>query len=260
MTQAYEYGMAVPWLIVPIVVVAVLALAGAPFRDLLGFLLRRPDVRPSSETRNACLLAATLVPMVYFSPALWGARYQIAALGVALALVAWATGRGKLARLGEGVAGALAVMAIISFFWAQPRWWYWPSEAKKLASIPWPEREVTPASEISPDLGMASASSITKETGLAREKQLAPGSILAMPSNFQVYIALFWNNEYSNKVVWVPEGPDYLARVAETDAMWLYCSFNDPMYRSLKKSDSGWAEIGPLNVEHWGAVFRRTKW
>jgi hypothetical protein len=259
-TQTYEYGLGTAWVVLPIAFVATCVLAFTPLLDLLGLALRRQSLRPAPETRNATLVALTLVPMCYFTPALWGARYQIAAVGLALVLVAWLAGRTGLEHLGDNVAGALSVMAIISFFWTTPRWWLTWGEAIKLASVPWPEREFTPASALSLELDPRAASPITKDVGLAREKQLGPGALLVFDEGYSAYMALFWNNEFSNQIMWVHEGPDFLERVRHTDATWLYCANSDPHLGELRRADSGWKEIGTLQVEHYGSVFRRTQW
>jgi hypothetical protein len=258
-TQVYEYGIAIPSVVIPVTFFVVLLLALTPFRDLIARVLRRPQWRSSEATRSASLLAVGLLPMLYFSPALWGARYQIAAVGIALGLVGWAAGRGGEGR-GHGLAGAIGVMSIVSFFWTEPRFWLWWSEAKKLAAIPYPEREVTQASTIDPSLDPKIGSAITKEMGLLREKQLGPGAVLAFPSNYGIYMGLFWNNDFSNKIVWVREGPDFMDRLAASNATWAFFAYPDPLYSSMKDKGSGWAELGPLNTEHWGAIFRRTRW
>jgi hypothetical protein len=258
-TQVYEYGIAIAAVVIPVTVFVIFLLALTPLRDLFARIVRRPKWRSSEQTRNASLLAVGLLPMLYFSPALWGARYQIAAVGIALGLVGWAAGRGGEGR-GHGLAGAIGVMSIVAFFWTEPRFWIWWSEAKKFAAIPYPEREVTQATSIDPALDPKVGSAIVKDMGLLREKQLGPGAVLAFPGTYGVYMGLFWNNQFSNRIVWVHEGPDYLSRVAETGATWVYCNYSDPNYKALKDKDSGWAELGPLNTEHWGAIFRRTRW
>jgi len=259
MTQAYEYGLAITSVVIPVTVIAIGLLAMTPFRDLLSRIFRRPAWRASDAARSAALLAVGLIPMLYFSPALWSARYQIGAVAIALGIVGWAAGRGGEA-LGHGIVGAIGVLSIVSFFWTEPRFWLWWGEASAYSAIPFPEREVTPAAAINPLLDQRVGSAITKEVGLLREKQVGPGAVVAFDSNYGTYMGLLWNNEFSNRIVWVKEGPGYLDRVAATGATWVYCSYADPSYKTLKEKDSGWLELGPLNVEHWGTVFRRSRW
>jgi hypothetical protein len=260
MTQAYEYGLGVTYVVIPVVFFVVLLLAMTPLRDLVARAFRRPGWRSSEATRNAALLAVGLLPMLYFSPALWGARYQIAAVGLGLGLVGWAAGRAGEGR-GHGLAGAIGVMSMISFFWTEPRFWLWWGEATTFAAIPFPEREVTQATKVNPLLDQRMGSAIMTDVGLLREKQVGPGAVVAFNSSYGTYMALFWNNQFSNKIVWIDNQPaGYLDRVAASGATWVYCAYNDPAYVKLKDKDSGWVELGPFQVEHWGTVFRRTRW
>jgi hypothetical protein len=43
-------------------------------------------------------------------------------------------------------------------------------------------------------------------------------------------------------------------------ATWIFASQGDPLFRDLTKKDSDWQQLGPLSVEHWGMIFRRTQW
>jgi hypothetical protein len=258
--QMFEYGIGVVWLVVPIAVVACVAVCVALVRDLFGLVLRVPEWRAAPETRNIAPLVVTLAAMIHFSPALWGPRYQVAAMGLALVLIAWAAGRRGFGVFGRECAGALVTMGIVSFFWMTPRTWLWWSEARAYAKIPFPTREVTPAAEISPTLPIWNGSPVTKVAGLAREKEQAPGAVFAFPSNYGSYMALFWNNEYSNRVVYVPEFEDFLGDVMKSNALWAYCAAGDPVCGVLAAPNSGWAQVGPLDVEGHGTVFRRTRW
>jgi hypothetical protein len=257
--QMFEYGIGVVWLVVPIAVIACAALCLALVRDLFGLVLRMPEWRASPETRNIAPLVVTLAAMIHFSPALWGPRYQVAAIGLALVLVAWAAGRRGFGVFGREFAGALVTMGIVSYFWMTPRSWLWWSEAISYAKIPFPAREVTPAAEISPTLPIWNGSPVTKAAGLARENELAPGAVFAFPSNYGSYMALFWNNEFSNRVVYVPEFEDFLGQVTKSKALWTYCAAGDPLCRVLTAPNSGWAPVGVLDVESHGIAFRRTR-
>ena len=124
--------------------------------------------------------------------------------------------------------------------------------------MPYPDRQVTPAAKISPALGLASGSPIVFETGRARERSLVKGTTLAFDDFAGVFVALFWNNDYSNRVVYVPSGPDYLARVEQTNATWLYCNSSDPVCATVR-TDARWRQVGTLNVENWGTVFERVR-
>jgi hypothetical protein len=138
-----------------------------------------------------------------------------------------------------------------------PRTWLWWSEAKAFAKIPYPRREFTQASTISPTLEIWNGSPVTTDVGLAREKELGPGKVLAFSDDFGTYMALFWNNTFSNRALYIPSGPDYLERLRTSPATWAYCATGDPSCFPLSRPGSGWELVGRLDIENRGAVYRR---
>ncbi len=259
-TQVYEYGFVTGWFLVPLACVCCVVVLVTGLRSLLGRIFRRPGWRMRSDTLGVILLFFPLSMSLYLSPALWGARYNIAYLAFAITFISWVGGCRGFSRFSEGAVAVATVATMIMFFWQTPRWWYTPTELLTLAKIRYPAREVTPADVISPELGRASGSAITQEVGLLREKTLGRGAVLAFGEPDGSFIGLFWNNDYSNRVVFVPGGPDYLSRVHDTNAIWLYCNYGDPNLPKLRAADSGWTELGVLNVERWGTMFRRSRW
>ncbi|WP_394844356.1 hypothetical protein LZC95_45805 [Pendulispora brunnea] len=259
-TQLNEYGFISGWFFFPLAAVCLVPLVFVIVRAPLGRIWRVRRWGMSTNTVTIAYVTVVLLGSIYLDPApFWSARYYTAHTAMAAALVTWACGRRGFERLHEGAVAAVTVGMIIAFFWT-PRWWYRPSELLELARIPYPAREFTPAAAISPTLSLTSGSAIPLETGLARERQLGPGAVLATGDNDGAIVGLFWNNDYSNKVVYVPSGPDFLARVEATGATWVFCGNADPIYSTLRAKDSGWTEVGASNVEHWGTFFRRTRW
>ncbi|WP_394833879.1 hypothetical protein LVJ94_45985 [Pendulispora rubella] len=259
-TQLNEYGFMSGWFFFPLAAACLVPLVFLVVRAPLGRIWGVRRWRMSTNTVAVVYVAIVLLGSLYIDPApFWSARYYTAHTAMATALVGWACGRRGFERLHEGIVATVTVGMIIAFFWTTPRWWYGPSELLTLARTPYPAREFTPAAAISSRLHLTSGSGIPLETGLARER-LGPGAVLATGDNDGAIVGLFWNNDYSNKVVYVPSGPDFLARVEATGATWLFCAYADSIYPTLHAKDSGWTEVGATNVEHWGAFFRRTRW
>lgn len=254
--QLYDFGFAVTWVVLPLGFLASLAVMVACVRTWIGRIFR-VDRWVSDDAENALMVLAPTVAGIYLSPALWGARYHIAHVGLLAAMIAWVGGRARWTRFAEDASVVASVASIAVFFWTTPRWWYLPSEMKKLMTIPYPEREVTPAADISIDLGKASGSAITKEVGLKRETTIGPGAIVAFDDQEQ-FPALYWNNDFSNRIVYVPGGSGFTSRVHATGAIWFYCRYGDPYCEELKQN--GWKDVGPLNVEGFGAIIRRAEW
>jgi hypothetical protein len=255
--EIHDFGFAVSWVIVPMAILAILAIVVGLCRSALGRALRVSTWRVSSETKNAALLILPLVLIISLSPARWSARYNIGTTGIGMALCAWVSGRRGFAHLGEGLSAIAIVSGITCNAWGN-RWWPWPSELATLMRIPYPEREVTNASKFTTGYHMIGSGANT-ETGVAREKELGKGSIVAFPDSYGNYIALLWNNAFSNKLVWVPEGEDFIANAEKLNPTWIYVTFGDPNYSRLKAPTSHWTEVGTMNEESWGAAFRRKR-
>jgi hypothetical protein len=231
------------------------AVGVALVRSGVGSLLRKPEWIASKETFNVALLIVPIVVIWAMSPARWSARYHIATTGLMIGLCAWASGRRGFARLGEGAAAAAILGALASNYWAS-RCVLTPKELGTLMKIPYPEREVTPGGTFSTAY-FTVGSCVTKDVGLARDRELGKGDVLAFPDNFGNFPAIFWNDWYSNRAVWIPEGPEFIANAEKANAKWIYVTFGDANYSKLKAPGSGWQEVGTMNVENWGAAFRR---
>jgi len=259
--QSFDYGFTLAYVIVPLSSFAFVAAAYVLARDGVRKLRKRESQR---EPRASIALAwdsmvvgVVGLSMILTTPALWGARYNIAPMAIMMVACAWLGGRRGFTRLGHGAATVAVVGACIMCSWVQPRWYWYPHELVKLAKIRYPEREVTPAS-IAPGLWLTRGSSVTKEVGLARERELGPGKIILFDEDYGNYPAHFWNNTFSNKAIYVPRD-QLLAEAERLGATWIFLSNGDPLHRQVRAPGSGWQEVGVINVESWGHVFRRAR-
>ena len=255
--QTYDYGFGVGYVILPLAMIALVAIVASIVASTVARLTRVSKWRCQPETINALLLALPGIAILYTSPALWGPRYNVAPIGTMMVLVAWLGGRPGFARLGAGAATSALVASIVMFVWT-PRWILFPAELVKLAKTPYPEREFVPQSDLSPRLKIERGSAITKEVGLARERELGRDSLVLFDDAYGGFPALFWNNGYGNRIAYVPTDR-LLAEAQRQQATWVYVTWGDPSFYALRAADSGWQEVGTLNVERWGAVFRRAR-
>ena len=243
--QAVDYGIGVVWIALPLAALAWgLCLAQTAWR----WLTRHRDL-PGDRSAPPLALALILTAMIWGSPALCGPRYHIAAVGLVFALVAWLTGRPPRDRIGESAVSAVLVMSLMMFYWTPaPHWWFSPSRLRELARRPAIEREV--------DRELGAPTSLA--AGLARERELGPGSLLVFNERYGAFPSLFWNNTFSNRIQYLPGGPDFLARAAKAGATWVYV-FSPFDLAAARAAGSGWQEVaGALNVINGGAAFRRT--
>ena len=220
-------------------------------------LLRLPFGR-SPLAYNALLVSLPMIAQLYTSPALWVSRYNLASVALLACVIAYWSGRPKWFGFGEGVAGAVALTTLITFWWA-PRWYWLPSELAKLAAIPYPEREVTPATTISTEIDKRSGSTVLKDVGLEREK-LRPGDIVGYYEDIQ-FPAILWKNDFSNVVLYVGQGRGFYDRVMQANARWAYCRVGNPECAPFISASTGpsptWRDVGVINTENWGHIYER---
>jgi hypothetical protein len=240
-SPAMNYGLVVPWLLLPAGALALIALPRAWLRG-----------RPRSVERERAELALWLsfpaALVLVTSPALFAARYHLFVVGAAMALVSWFLGAHLRARrAATAFVAAATVFGLMTAFWGGGAI-VTPDMMRRLLATPYPEREVRP------DLGAP----VQREVGLARETELHAGDIVTF-YNTSVFVSLLWNNHYSNKVIYVPSVADYVERSEAMGATWLLCAPWDPCFAKLNQSDSGWEAIGQLDLHFPAQVFHRSK-
>jgi hypothetical protein len=237
-----DYGIGVEWVAIPLAAVALAACFVVAVRSYR----QKRSLTPSE--RSPVLLAIVLLAMVAGSPALWAARYHAAGIGLVAAMCAWLTGRPPWDRLSEAAASIVLVTSIMMFWWTPvPRWWFTPAELLAHIRAPALDREVDR------NLGAPTLRTV----GLAREQELGPGSLLVFNEHHSAFISLFWNNHFSNRIMYMKDGPDFLTRAAAAGATWVFLNDRDPLVSLARRPASGWQEVGVLNPINGGFAFRR---
>jgi frataxin-like iron-binding protein CyaY len=189
------------------------------------------------------------------SPAIHIARYHVAALGMFAACICWLDGRRKGARLAEGTALVAALSSIMMFYWAPKRPAYSsvfePAQIVRWIKTPLPKREVA---DVGDPPWMISA--VNEQTGMLREKEIQRGDVVAF--DHIDFAALLFNNSYSNRVVWL-SSPDPLAEAERAGAKWIYTRGGSQLSSQLARAKDTWEDVGPLEREHVGNVWRRRR-
>jgi hypothetical protein len=256
--QLYDYGFAVTWFVFPLSALTLAVVVFLCLRDLIARVARIAVWR-MPEAYDPLLVALPVVAQVALSPALWGGRYHIANVGALAAICAFIGGRRRWYNFGAGAAVAAALTSLVVFVWLKPRWLWLPSELKAFAAIPYPEREVTPATAISKTIDIRSGACVAHDVGLEREK-LKPGEIVVFNDSL-AFPSLLWNNSFSNTLVYVEGTSDYVDRANALGARWIYCRNGDPACAPLVAASTGatptWEDLGFVNIENWGHVYRR---
>jgi hypothetical protein len=232
------YGLGVPWVLLPA--------AALVFARLALELVRGRSTRDASSRQRLLEVVYLLVTAgitLITSTNRSTPRYHIATIALWVPVVAWSVGRRRA--LQEALAFAATVGSLAIVAWELPTWRGFPSPAQLVAL--W--RLDPTERQISSELG----GPVFHDTGLARETDLVAGTTVV--SDGFVFPSILWNDDFSNRVVYVRPGPDVLETADRLGATWIYA--NDASTTQRARANPGWQELGPLYVERWGTAFRR---
>jgi len=255
--QVNDYGFAWAWVVLPLFVLVVLVVTTTWISSFVAIrILRVRTPGPADEaTSAAMMLSLVAVASLYLSPALFIARYHSASLAMLAAALAWMVSRWRSPRLAEDVGMFASIGSFIFMCWAPTKheyvYLYSGEQIVKWLKTPYPRRELEDIS--SPEgvrLFVAPANTVT---ATAREKELRAGKVIAY-DNIDYY-ALLWNNDYTNKAVWVT-GVDPLGDAERANAIWVYTRHGTHLHGQITASPD-WQLIGPLEAENQGNVWRR---
>jgi hypothetical protein len=234
------YGLGVPWVLLP---AAALVFGRVALEAVRGVRRSDPLVRRRFVEVLYLLLTATVTLVTSTNRST--PRYHIATIAMWVPVIAWAIGRRRALQEAMTLAATIGSLAVIA--WELPAWRGFPSPAEMVAL--W---HLDPTlRQITPELG----GPIFRDTGLAREHDLVAGTTVV--SDDFAFPSILWNDEYSNRVVYVRPGTDVVDTAEKLDATWIYA--NDAATVRRVRSRPGWEELGPLYVERWGIAFRRSR-
>jgi hypothetical protein len=245
--QTVDYGAGVGWVVLPLGLVGAVVATWVWARTL--FARRRGVTAPVAGFPPPMLLLPVLVSILVQSPALWCPRYHVVAVAVMITLIAWLGTRGW-ERAIEAAVGAFLLLSLISVYWVPaPHWMPGPERLVELARRSPAEREVTN------ELGAP----VNTAVGIKRNQELGPGSVLVFNERYAGFPSVFWNDAFSNRIVYVKGDAGFLARAAALGATWIFLTDRDPALPAARAAASGWQEIGVLNAVNGGRAFRRVR-
>jgi hypothetical protein len=224
------WGAPLAWVALPMALAAVVALVRRS-------LTRVGRLRAATRLRlraAASLLAVVALP-VALSPAPWSARYMLVPIALVAALAAsWAEllPRARRALSLLEVALALAALARVASFdpplggaSVEVTWRALgrdPAERRATAPAPW---------------------AMAPEVALARERDLAPGSVVLFSDDVAFPSELF-RERCDNRVVYVPPSADLATLVRELDPTWIVASDSEPLGSWVAARADEWERIG----------------
>jgi hypothetical protein len=257
--QVNDYGFAWSWVVFPVMAVVVFIVVLRWTSAFLALRFRARTRRPEDEAlSSAMMLCVVACVSLYLSPAAFIARYHVASLGMLVACLAWVVSRWRTTRMSDDAALFAQLGSFMMACWGpqSTRWVYLyePAHVWHWLSTPYPKRELQ-------DIGTAETprlyvSPVNLATGTAREAEVKAGDIVAY--DYIDYVALLFNNDYSNQVLWLQSPFDPLGEAERAGAIWVYTRGGTPLFGQLSKS-RGWELIGPLEAESFGSVWRRKK-
>jgi hypothetical protein len=212
-TKQFGYGLAIPFMILPLAALALPWIA----MEAAAALLRRVggDGKGSDPTQVGNLLITALPPIAtaLHSIALYISRYNYQVVAGLFIVMSW-IGR-RLPRVAEAAIATCAMTGIMWLYWAKPAWFVDFKEATLLAKLPASERATR----------TTAGWSIAPETARARDRELGTGDVLAFTEDGDFY-SLLWNERFSNRIVFVPLAPaDRMMAQLEADhAKWFVTS------------------------------------
>jgi hypothetical protein len=234
------YGLGVPWVLLP---AAAIVFARLALEVVRGIRASDPAVR--RRISEVLYLLVTAAVTIVTSTNRSTPRYHIATIALWVPVVAWSIGRRRAVQ--ESLAFAATIGSLAVIVWELPSWRDFPSPAQMFAL--W--RLDPTLRQMTPELG----GHILRDAGLAREKDLLAGTTVV--SDDFVFPSILWNDDFSNRVVYVRPNTDVLETADRLDATWIYA--NDAATMQRVRTRPGWQELGPLYVERWGTAFRRSR-
>ena len=257
--QVNDYGFAWAWVVLPVFGVVVFVIATRWLSTFVATrILRIRTPGPEDEALSSVMILAVVASTsLYFSPAIFIARYHIASLAMLAGCLSWVVSRWRTARLSDDTALIAQLGSVIMMYWAPTKhefvYLYSPTQIVQWLKTPYPRRELEDIG--TPEHPKLLVSPVNTAVGAAREKELGPGAVIAF--DYIDYYALLWNNDYSNRTVWVGSA-DPLAEAERANAVWIYTRGGTTLFGQLSQSPR-WELIGPLESEAQGSVYRRKR-
>ncbi|MCC7534816.1 MAG: hypothetical protein IT379_01310 [Deltaproteobacteria bacterium] len=230
-TRMHGYGHVLPYLGIPLAVLAFLLLVWRCFAG------DNRHSRPPTRAGPWHLLALSLVVIVSVvpSPAYWWSRFQLQAIGGVLLLLLWLLDQKWGSPWREGIVGAHVVFSIVVLFWLKPGWDVPLERVVELAAM-------RPADRAVQGTGFCQLPTIT---ATARERELGPGDVAVFSDH--PFPATLWNERMTNRVVFVPFGSrdQYLAQLDALRAEWAVVRNASGESRALRALPPRWEQVGP---------------
>ncbi|MDW8246154.1 MAG: hypothetical protein RMJ84_06220 [Sandaracinaceae bacterium] len=226
-TGQHAYGYGLPFVALPIFVIAFFALLERLFVREEGNPIRHPHGLFFS------LLIGALVQAT--SPGHHWARFSLAFPAIVLVIVASWLGRPGRQRFEEAAFSSMALLNALLLLWARPGWDVTIKQGIELALMPPSQRR----------LAETSLCLLPPQTRQALEEEIGPGDVVAFSEDIG-FIGNLWNEQFSNRVLFVPfrSSSNFLSELDRVNAKWV-CVRSGSIHAAALLASSQWVRLGP---------------
>jgi hypothetical protein len=239
---ARDYGYGVPWVVLPL---ALLALVAA----LIVALRRRRAGRPDAPTENLLLLAALGAVLLAGTPNASSARYNVHLVAVLVVAIAWAAGKMReAARFHEGAVAGTLLLTLVPMVWTG---WFFGVDGKGITAL-LRRSHAERASSYAGDFHLS------PEVARARDRELGPGDLVIFTQE-TLFIGALWNDQLSNRVEYLErrDTHDFLDEIEKRHARWVVVGGPSALRAALMAPNSGWELVGPAGAPDKMVAFRK---
>jgi hypothetical protein len=243
-TRTWGYGLGIPWLVLPVGLLALLVAILKYVAYVLGLVPR------DNRLENLLFVVFPMLMTIPMSPALWAARYNLHLPVMFILLVAWLFGTRSL--LQEAFTSIVVMTSLMMLWWAEPGWITHFSTALYLAHQSPRDRAAFHSAEYS----------MARETALARDTELGRGDIAGY-TNTVHFPGLLWNEWFSNRIEYFPPSGDptqLIDRVEQSNAKWLAVGQGSAEWQVIATRTANWEQVGLASTTGPPSVaFRRKR-
>jgi hypothetical protein len=224
-TRHHAWGWGLTFLGIPLLVVALGLATGA----LFGVDRARRD-----GAKQALAILFLSIPLQLASPAHHWARYSLGFGAASLVVIVWAFGRSRSIRFADGALGAMLVLNLVAFAWADPGWDVSRAQLTEL-------REASPRERAAVDIGFSIYDS---EYIRLREREFRPGDLLVFGDEL-TFLSNLWTERMDNRVVYVPyrSRTAFLERIGELAPRWVMVRPGTSADGAMRSAGSGYHPV-----------------
>jgi len=241
-----DYGYGVPWVIVPLVLLAFVVF-------FVRWLRRGSSAQWSGIDGQMVLLFGLLALYWKLPPGPTVARYNLHLVAIAMTCVAaLASLIRKSERFHEGAVAATLVLSLVTWYWT--RFFHGvdltSAGMSRMLHATAAERATMNAVKFQ----------MPQATAKAREAELGPGDRIAFTDE-ELFIGTLWNERFDNHVEYhrFRDPVSFIERLDERCVKWVVVGQKSAAQLTLRKYASDWSEVGVAVTESNTLAYRRVR-